>query len=119
MPDLIPGQQLLRHAAHYLGAISEAIAVLIIAMAVLTALSQMVRGQFLRIRSDSEVRINLGRSLTLALEFMLAGDVVRTAVAPSWDDLGKLAAVAVIRTGLNYFLNRDIRDSGPVAPESG
>jgi hypothetical protein len=35
--------------------------------------------------------------------------VLATAVAPSWNDIGKLAAIAVIRTALNYFLERELR----------
>ncbi len=53
------------------------------------------------------VRLTLGRFLTLGLEFQLAGDVLRTAVAPSFRELGQLAAVAAIRTALNYFLSRE------------
>lgn len=53
------------------------------------------------------VRLTLGRFLALGLEFQLAGDVLRTAVAPSFQELGQLAAVAAIRTALNYFLSRE------------
>jgi len=56
------------------------------------------------------VRLSLGRFLTLGLEFQLASDVLRTAVAPSFAELGQLAAVAAIRTALNYFLSREIEE---------
>lgn len=56
------------------------------------------------------VRLTLGRFLALGLEFQLASDVLRTAVAPSFEELGKLAAVAAIRTALNFFLAREIRE---------
>lgn len=56
------------------------------------------------------VRLTLGRYLALGLEFQLASDVLRTAIAPSFDELGKLAAVAAIRTALNFFLAREIRE---------
>ncbi len=46
--------------------------------------------------------------IILALEFALGADIVRTAIAPTWDDIGQLAAIAVIRTVLNYFLERDL-----------
>ena len=46
--------------------------------------------------------------ILLALEFALAADLVRTAVAPTWDDIAKLAVIATIRTMLNYFLAKDI-----------
>lgn len=56
------------------------------------------------------VRLVLGRFLALGLEFQLASDVLRTAIAPSFQELGKLAAVAAIRTALNFFLAREIRE---------
>lgn len=56
------------------------------------------------------VRLQLARYLALGLEFQLASDVLRTAVAPSFEELGKLAAVAAIRTALNFFLAREIKD---------
>jgi uncharacterized membrane protein len=46
--------------------------------------------------------------LILALELTLAADIVRTAIAPSWNDIGQLAAIAAIRTLLNLFLERDV-----------
>lgn len=46
--------------------------------------------------------------LLLGLEFELAADIVRTAISPSWTDIGQLAAIAAIRTFLNYFLEKDI-----------
>jgi uncharacterized membrane protein len=54
------------------------------------------------------VRLSLGRWLALGLEFELAADILRTAVAPTWRDIGQLAAIAVLRTGLNYSLEREI-----------
>jgi uncharacterized membrane protein len=55
-----------------------------------------------------DVRLSLGRWLALGLEFALAADILRTAVAPTWRDIGQLAAIAVLRTGLNYSLEREI-----------
>jgi uncharacterized membrane protein len=56
------------------------------------------------------VRLDVGRFLALGLEFQLASDLLRTAVAPSFEVIGKLAAVAAIRTALNFFLRREIRE---------
>jgi uncharacterized membrane protein len=53
------------------------------------------------------VRLDIGRFLVLGLEFQLAADLLRTTVAPSFNEIGKLAAVAAIRTALNYFLQRE------------
>jgi len=55
-----------------------------------------------------EVWLRFGVWLLLGLEFLLAGDVVRTALSPTWQDIGQLAAIAAIRTFLNYFLERDL-----------
>ena len=62
------------------------------------------------------VRLTLARYLSLALEFQLAADILSTAIAPSWDQIGKLAAIAVIRTGLNYFLAQEVRNEAPAEP---
>ncbi len=55
-------------------------------------------------------RLMLSRYLALALEFQLAADILGTMVAPSWTHLGKLGAVALIRTALNYFLGREMKE---------
>ena len=64
------------------------------------------------------VRLRLGRWLAVALEFELAADILRTAVAPTWNEIGQLAAIVVLRTVLNYFLQAEIdkaetRRAGP------
>ncbi len=59
----------------------------------------------------------LARYLALALEFQLGADVLSTAVAPSWTEIGKLGAIAVIRTGLNFFLSREMKEETRAAGE--
>jgi uncharacterized membrane protein len=49
--------------------------------------------------------------ILIALEFALGADLVRTAIAPSWDDIGKLGAIAAIRTLLGFFLGRDLGEA--------
>jgi uncharacterized membrane protein len=61
-----------------------------------------------RIRDSSSVRQTLARYMALALEFQLGADILATSVAPSWDMIGKLGAIAVLRTALNYFLAREM-----------
>ncbi|MGI8702544.1 MAG: DUF1622 domain-containing protein [Nocardioidaceae bacterium] len=76
-----------------------------------------------RVESFVAVRLGLGRFLALGLEFQLAGDILRTAIAPTFEEIGQLAAVATIRTALNFFLSRELaeeraelaRDNGPSA----
>jgi len=59
--------------------------------------------------SKEEIRVRFGSSVAVSLELLLGADVLATAVAPSWDDIGKLAAIAVLRTALNYFLERELK----------
>lgn len=59
--------------------------------------------------TNQTIRIQFGSSLTVALELLLAADILATAIAPTWDDIGKLAAIAVLRTALNYFLERELK----------
>jgi uncharacterized membrane protein len=63
--------------------------------------------------------LSLARWLLLGLEFMLAADIVRSAIAPDWNDIGQLAAIAVIRTFLNYFLERDLKEAVEFAEPGG
>jgi len=65
------------------------------------------------------VRLTLARYLSLALEFQLAADILSTSIAPTWDQIGKLAAIAVIRTGLNYFLGLEVKAESGVLPPGG
>jgi len=91
----------------------EFAAALIIAIAAARATWQSLR---LLLVSDAPpeakvaVRLTLGRWLAVALEFELAADVLNTAVTPTWGDIEKLAAIAALRTALNYFLEKEIRE---------
>jgi uncharacterized membrane protein len=58
--------------------------------------------------AKTEVRLTLGRWLAVGLEFLLAADILKTAVAPTWNEIGQLAAIAALRTALNYFLGKEI-----------
>ena len=59
--------------------------------------------------------MTLGRWLAVALEFELAADILNTAVTPTWNDILKLAAIATLRTALNYFLEREIQQEAKPA----
>ena len=59
--------------------------------------------------------MRFARWLVVALEFALGADIIRTAIAPTWTDIGQLAAIAAVRTGLGIFLEKDI---GSFAGES-
>ncbi len=89
----------------------EATGALVIGAGMTLAARRFLRGSFPpRVEDFIDVRLTLARFLAIALEFQLGADILSTAVAPSWDAIGKLGAIAVIRTALNYFLSREMQD---------
>ena len=108
----------LKTATLWLASGTEAAAALVISLAVVEgvvrALILFVPGGGVGRAGDASqdakevVRLKLGRWLALALEFELAADILRTAVAPTWSEIGQLAAIAALRTALNFFLQREI-----------
>ena len=61
----------------------------------------------------------LGMWLLLGLQFALAADIVRSAIAPTWNEIGQLAAIAAIRTFLGFFLERDLTELALQTREPG
>ena len=61
-------------------------------------------------RGFRAVLLRYGRWLVAGLTFQLAADIIETSIAPSWQEVGQLGAIAVIRTFLNFFLERDLAD---------
>ena len=90
----------------------EAVGAAIIFAGAVSAFAQFVRVAFRRegMAPFAQVRLDLGRFLVLGLEFQLAADILRTAVAPNFTSLAQLAAIAAIRTALNFFLGREIKE---------
>jgi uncharacterized membrane protein len=95
----------------------DAIALLIIAYGTLEALFSIVR---LAVHSDTararEVWLRYARWLVAGLTFQLAADIVESSISTGWEDVARLGAIAVIRTFLNYFLERDL---GEVEEQKG
>lgn len=99
------------NAVQWLRLFVETTGALIIALGVVAAAYQFLRAIIPpQIESFNGIRLTLARFLALALEFQLGADILSTAIAPSWDQIGKLGAIAIIRTALNYFLMREMRD---------
>ena len=91
----------------------EASAALLIAVGAVEALYQTVRRfapAFHGVIHKRQIWVGFATWLLLALEFELAADVIRSAISPTWSDIGQLGAIAAIRTVLNYFLERDIEN---------
>jgi uncharacterized membrane protein len=87
------------------------IAVLVVLGGVVEALGGLLRAMINRTATLVAKRalwLDFARWLIAGLTFQVAADIVETAIAPSWDDLGKFAAIAAIRAFLSYFLDRDL-----------
>lgn len=97
--------------AEYVALALEALSILIVAIGGVEATWRLLKP---RLRGGithgvrREAWLSMARWLLVGLEFMLAADVVRTAISPDWQAIGELAAIALIRTFLNYFLERDL-----------
>jgi len=92
----------------------EGIAVAVIVFGALETLAHLA-ARLMRERTPGWRRslfVGFGRWLILGLEFALAADIVRTVISPTWNDIGQLAAIALIRTFLNYFLEKDLGGAG-------
>ena len=92
----------------------DVMAVLIIVAGTLEMFFTCVRSVFSPSPTGADLRdgyLRYARWLMAALTFQLANDIIISARAPTWDDIGRLAAIAFIRTFLNFFLERDIREN--------
>ncbi len=108
-------EALFKQWTFYLASGVEGAAGLIIALAAIEATWRAMQVFLVRPAAPDEakegVRLRLARWLAVALEFELAADILRTAIAPNWDEIGKLAAIAALRTLLNYFLQQEIQQN--------
>jgi uncharacterized membrane protein len=109
-------EELFREVVAYVALAIEAGAVLFIAIGAIeaiyhTAMRTVGASRYQAVRRK-QIWVRFAVWLLLALEFELAADVLRTTIAPTWNDIGQLASIAVIRTFLNYFLEKDIEKYG-------
>ena len=89
----------------------QAVSLLMVSIGAVVALARIVIPLLSRDATHGRLRaawLTLARWLLLGLEFMLAADIVDTVISPGWEDIGQLAAIAAVRTFLNFFLERDL-----------
>lgn len=111
-PGSTPVEATAMNAVQWLRLAIEMVGAIILAVGVVRAAATFARDIVLRGPGEfTAIRLTLGRYLSLALEFQLGADILSTAVSPSWDEIGKLGAIAVIRTALNYFLSLELREA--------
>jgi len=106
------GEQNLEDVVSVLVRVVEAAGAAIIFVGAAIAFVRVLLLAFRREGMDpfAQLRLDLGRFLVLGLEFQLAADILRTAVAPNFTELAQLATVAAIRTALNFFLGIEIKE---------
>jgi uncharacterized membrane protein len=100
-------------ATKYASLLIDTMALVIIVIGTIEAFLGGLRAALNPTRRNQELRqvwLTYARWLVAGLTFQLAADIIETSIAPTWDDIGRLAAIAIIRTFLNYFLERDVTD---------
>jgi uncharacterized membrane protein len=110
-------ETLIRTSTNFLAQGTQAAAGIVIGLAVIKAVSLALYSYFVKPEKGGlpteVIRLSLAKWLSLALEFLLAADILRTVVAPTWNEIGQLAAIIVLRTALNFFLQRESEHSSP------
>ncbi|MBB6061708.1 putative membrane protein [Thermosipho japonicus] len=97
---------------NYLGLIFQLLAIIVITSGIVKAFIIFVKDALLKKDSKEaieESRLEIGHSFSLGLAILIGSSILKTTVAPSWNDIGQLAAIIGIRTLLNYFLRKDIK----------
>ncbi|HEX8887223.1 MAG TPA: DUF1622 domain-containing protein [Noviherbaspirillum sp.] len=114
-------EETVQSSVEWLRLLVETLGAIVIAAGVVVAVIGLLR-QMRDAQSSGfgAVRLSFARYLTLALELQLAADILSTSVAPTWERIGKLAAIAIIRTALNYFLSKEMEQESrmPRPPET-
>jgi uncharacterized membrane protein len=104
-------EDLFRRFAELIALAVEAAAILIVAVGAVEAFAGVI-GVLIHPSATHGARKQIWRRfgmwLLLGLEFELAADIVRSVLSPTWQEIGELGAIAVIRTFLNYFLEKDL-----------
>jgi len=112
-------EELVKLVAHYVSIIAEGVAVLFIIDGIIG--SVWIYGQKTYfVKKDYvaylESRNHLGHTLSLSLEFLIGADILKTAISPTWEDLGQLGAIVGIRTVLNFFLIQELTHVERIRP---
>ena len=111
-------EELIALIARTAGTVIEGMAVLIVAFGSVDAFVRLMWVIVTPTATHGERKAiwrRYGMWLLLGLEFELAADIIGSVLSPSWQELAQLGAIAVIRTFLNYFLEKDLESSQQAA----
>jgi uncharacterized membrane protein len=111
---------MLAEIVEYVAIAIEVMAILVVAFASVEAFVRILRLAFGKAsdRDRRETYVTYLRWLVGGLTFQLAADIIHTSITPTWEELGKVGAIAVIRTFLSYFVARDVREATEGAESS-
>jgi uncharacterized membrane protein len=111
----------LAEVVEYVAIAIEVMAILIVAFGSVEAFGRILRLAFGSATEQDRRETYVGylRWLVGGLTFQLAADIIHTSIAPTWEDLGKVGAIAVIRTFLSYFVARDVREAVELGEAAG
>jgi uncharacterized membrane protein len=107
-------EELFRSFANRLSLLVELVAVLVVGFGALEAFVKLLWIVATPGATHGERKAiwrRFGMWLLLGLEFELAADIIDSVISPTWQDVGMLGAIAVIRTFLNYFLEKDLEEA--------
>ena len=88
--------------------------VAVIVWGMLLTVFRLLKLEFSRLKTKSifrereSVRHQFGSYLLLALEFMIAADIIATVIHPTIEEIAILASIVVIRTIISHFLEKEI-----------
>ena len=105
---------------HIISVVIGSIGVVLIIWGVIITIFRLFKLEIKRIRQVSiyrereSLRHQFGSYLLLALEFMIAADIVATVVHPTLNDIAILGGIVAIRTVISYFLEKEIEEFKPV-----
>lgn len=103
----------------FLGSIIGSIGVTVIFVGCIRGLYLFVKKFLTNNTLLADIRIEVGHYLALGLEFLVAKDIIETIVRPTWDELGKLAAIIALRTLLTLFLAHEVKEVREELEEEG
>jgi uncharacterized membrane protein len=108
-------ESMLQAAAGVIALALQAVAILVVAVGsgrAIAGIAKGLLGSAAGAAAPRAVWFDFAHWLVAALTFQLAADIVATSFAPTWEELARLAFVAVIRTFLSVFLDREIEHAG-------
>ena len=90
----------------------DAVALVVIVGGTLQAVAGMLRVAVTKATAQErrEVWLHYARWLIAGLTFQLAADIIETSISTDWEAIARVAAIAVIRTFMSYFLEKDFAE---------